>query len=109
MQAAQEAFARMSPQEREEFARYISQQAQQQHLNAPEFPQETDYRRFQDPAYLARATSDVRQKDPGLFDQLFGGGDQREGSILSNPIARRVSPGSPPSPPPQIMNRGGIG
>jgi hypothetical protein len=104
-QVAEEAFARMSPEEREEFARYVSQQAQRQHLDAPEFSQETDYRRFQDPARLAQATTDLRQQDPGLFDRLFRGEDQGGGSILSNPIAKAGLAGIAAFAAQQIMKR----
>jgi len=72
-QSAQEAFARMSPQERQEFARYLQQRSQQQGLNFPDFNQDGIDDRYQDPQKLAEVTSRMEQQQPGILGQLLGG------------------------------------
>jgi len=72
-QSAQEAFARMSPQERAEFARYLQQQARGQNVDFPDLNRDGVDDRLQDPAYLAQVTSRMHQQQPGLLGQLLGG------------------------------------
>src|SRR5919199_2657832 len=72
-QSAQEAFARMSPQERLQFAQYLRQRAQQQNVPIPDINQDGIDDRLQDPAYLAQVTSRMHQQQPGLLGQLLGG------------------------------------
>lgn len=107
MQAAQQAFANMSPQEREQFAQYVNQQAQQRNVNIPQFSGQQDYRQFQSPENLARATTEIQQQDPGLFGQLFGGGGDKS-NMLNNPIAKAALAGITAFAAQQIMKRGGI-
>ncbi len=73
-QAAQAAFERMTPQERMQFAQYISQQTQRQNLNFPDLNGDQIDDRLQDPRQLAQVTSKLHQQDPGLLGQLLGGG-----------------------------------
>lgn len=103
--AARQAFANMSPQEREQFAEYVNRQAQQRNVNVPQFSGQQGYRQFQDPENLARATSELQEKEPGLFDQLFGGGSDDKGSILDNPIAKAALAGITAIAAQKIMNR----
>ena len=72
-QSAQEAYARMSPQERVQFGQYLRQQARQQNIDVPDFNQDGIDDRLQDPATLARVTSRMHQQQPGVFGQLLGG------------------------------------
>src|SRR5215211_7543222 len=72
LQAAKEAFARMSPEERVQFGRYLGQQAQQQGHDFIDLNQDGIDDRLQDPDYLARTTTQAHQKEPGLLGQLFG-------------------------------------
>lgn len=109
MQAAQQAFARMSPQEREQFAEYINQQAQQHNVNLPQFSGQQGYSQYQNPEALARATAELHQNNPGLLGQLFGGGNQNTSNVLSNPIAKAALAGITAFAAQQIMKRGGIG
>src|SRR5687767_307561 len=65
--AAMDAFERMSPQERTEFARALQQRTQQQNVQVPGF-QDLDRNgiddRFQDPGTLAKYTTQVQQQKP---------------------------------------------
>src|SRR5215217_5437274 len=96
LQAAKEAFARMSPEERVQFGSYLGQQAQQQGHDLIDLNQDGIDDRLQDPDYLARTTTQAHQKEPGLLDQLFGSsgghssGGATSGSILSSPLAKGV-------------------
>ena len=74
-QSAEQAFARMSPQERQEFADWMRQRAQQQNVQIPDFNRDgVDDRFQQDPRALAQATAQVQQQQPGFLGQLLGGG-----------------------------------
>jgi len=80
-QSAEQAFARMSPQERQQFAEYMRQQAQRQNVQIPDFNQDgVDDRFQQDPRALAQATARVQQQQPGFLGGLFGGGGGGGGS-----------------------------
>ncbi len=100
LQAAKEAFARMSPEERVQFGRYLGQQAQQQGHDFIDLNQDGIDDRLQDPDYLARTTTQAHQQQPGLLGQLFGGGGGHAGGghagggtgggMLSSPLAKGV-------------------
>src|SRR5215210_3201143 len=51
-QSAQDAFSRLSPQEREQFGRWLQTRAQQQNVNVPALGAGTDAGRFQDAGTL---------------------------------------------------------
>lgn len=70
--SAEQAFNRMSPQERREFAAWLKQRGGDQ------YGDETD-----DPRELARMTNRVQQEQPNILQQAFG-----QGGALSNPIAK---------------------
>lgn len=94
-QSAQEAFARMSPEQRAEFGRYL---ATQQGRDFVDLNQDGIDDRLQDPEYLAKTTSRVHKEEPGLLDQLLGsgggghhtGGSSTGGSIMGSPLAKGV-------------------
>src|SRR5215218_1578270 len=101
LQAAKEAFARMSPEERVQFGRYLGQQAQQRGHDFIDLNQDGIDDRLQDPDYLARTTTQAHQKEPGLLGQLFGSsgghssggttsGGTTSGGMLSSPLAKGV-------------------
>ena len=127
-QAAREAFERMSPDERMQFARYVQQQAQQQNYNLQGFDQPGMDDRYQDPGYLAQVTSQMHQQQPGLLGQLLGGGGAGGfgsmlgggaggglggmlggsgggGSLLSNPMAKAALAGIASYAVKRMMNR----
>jgi hypothetical protein len=72
LQAANEVFARMSPEGRVRFGRYLGQKAQQQGHTLIDLNQDGIDDRLQDPNFLAHKTNQVRQELPGLLGQLFG-------------------------------------
>ncbi len=77
-ESAAEAFQRLSPQERMQFAQMLQQRAGGQ------------FGGFQgdDPRELARVMSGYRQQDPGGLASLFGGGGGGMGDMLNNPLAK---------------------
>jgi hypothetical protein len=76
--SAEEAFARLSPDERRQFGEWLQQRT------GGRFPTAgTD-----DPHDLARAASQAREEQPNLLQQAFG-----EGGMLSNPIAKMAVAG----------------
>jgi hypothetical protein len=96
-QSAEDAFARMSPQERMEFARHLQQRSRQQSLDFPDFNQDGIDDRYQDPRMLAQVTSRMEQQQPGILGQLLGGGGGGAGggggSMLDNPLAKAALAG----------------
>jgi hypothetical protein len=92
-QSAQEAFARMSPQERMEFARHLQQRSRQQKLDFPDFNRDGIDDRYQDPRMLAQVTSRMEQQQPGILGQLLGGGGGGAASMLDNPLAKAALAG----------------
>ena len=105
--SAEETFARMSPQERAEFTRYMRQRAQQENLDFPDLNQDgIDDRMQQDPGALARMTTRVNQQQPGGLGALLGGGGSGGlGEILSNPLAKAALAGVAAMAVKKMMNR----
>ena len=100
-QAAQDAFARMSPEERMQFGREFQGYARQEGYG-DFIDRDHDGRddRFQDPDYLAGMTSRMHQQQPDLLGNLMGGmmggrGGMMGGggSMMSNPIAKAAMAG----------------
>jgi hypothetical protein len=76
--SAQDAFSRLSPEERRQFGQWLEERSGGRVSTAM-----TD-----DPRELARATSQVQQEQPNILQQAFG-----EGGALSNPIAKMAVAG----------------
>ena len=72
LQKAREVFARMSPEGRVRFGRYLGEKAQQQGHTFIDLNQDGIDDRLQDPNFLAHKTNQIRQEQPGLLDKLFG-------------------------------------
>lgn len=93
-ESAQEAFSRMSPQERMQFGQYLRQQTRQQNLNFPDLNQDGIDDRLQDPNYLAQATGRIHQQQPDMLGQLLSGaagslmGGRGGGNVFSSPLAK---------------------
>ena len=105
-QSAQEAFARMPPQERRQFTQYLRQRAQQQNINFPDLNQDgIDGRVQQDPGELARMTTRMRQQQPGGLGALLGGSDGGMGDMLGNPLAKVALAGVAAVAVKKMMNR----
>ena len=95
-QSAQEAFARLSPQERAQLVQHMRQRAQQQQFDFPDLNQDgIDDRVQRDPGELARMTSRMRQQQPGGLGALLGGGGGGGGmgDLLGNPLAKAALAG----------------
>ena len=105
-QAAQEAFARMSPQERMQFGQYVQQRAQQQGVGLPGLLGGGG--NFQDPGFLAQMLGGMSQQQPDLLGQLLGGGGGRGGAgggMLDNPLAKAALAGVAAMAVKQMMGR----
>jgi hypothetical protein len=89
-QSAQEAFSRMTPQQRMQLGQHLRQQARQQNMSFPDTDQDGVDDRFQDPQYLAQVTGRMQQQQPGLLGQVLGGGG---GGMLESPIAKAALAG----------------
>ena len=103
-QAAQETFARMTPDQRRQLAQMLQQQARQQQVNFPDLNQDGIDDRLQDPRAFAQVTSRMEQQQPGLLGQLLGGGGGRASSggsptsggvddLIGNPLAKAALAG----------------
>jgi hypothetical protein len=96
-ESAQEAFSRMSPQERMQFGQYLRQQTRQQNYDFPDLDQDGQDDRFQDPNYLAQATGRIHQQQPDMLGQLMGGAaglmGGGGGNAFSNPLAKAAMAG----------------
>jgi hypothetical protein len=93
-ESAQEAFSRLTPDQRMQFGQYLQQQSQQQGLNIPDFNRDGIDDRLQDPAYLARATGHLQQQQPGILGNLLGGASGGGGQgMLQSPIAKAALAG----------------
>ena len=106
-ESAQEAFSRMSPAQRREYGEYLDRQSRDRNLDL--FDRDGDGRddRYEDPGYLAQATSRMHQQQPdllgGMLGGMLGGGSSRSrsnngggggmGDMLSNPIAKAALAG----------------
>lgn len=111
--SAQEAFSRMSPQERMQFGQYLRQQTRQQNFNFPDLDQDGQDDRFQDPRYLAQVTGRVHQQQPDMLNQLLssfmsGGGMSGGGgsNALSSPLAKAAMAGIAAIAVKKMMQRG---
>ena len=114
-ESAQEAFSRMSPQERMQFGQYLQQQSRQQNYNFPDADGDGQDDRYQDSNYLAQATSRMHQQQPDMLSQILGGaagmlgGNSQGGGggIFSNPLAKGAMAGIAAMAVKNMMNRGG--
>jgi hypothetical protein len=98
--SAAEAYTRLSPEERRQFAQYLQQQGGQ------------DFAQTDDPRQLARYTSQMQAQQPdglagllgggglggmlgggGMLGSAFGGESQDQGGMMQNPIAKAVMGG----------------
>jgi hypothetical protein len=86
-QSAEQAFARMSPQDRQEFAQWLQTRAQQQNVPLPQMG--GGPAAFQDPGALAQMTR-MHQQQPDMLTQLLTG---KSGTMLDNPLARAALAG----------------
>ncbi len=100
-ESAEAAFTQLSPEERREFSRYLQQRAQQRGMT--DFDGNGIDDRLEDPQELAKRTSQVRQRDPNIAEQLLGKGGT--GGPLDNPIAKVILAGITAFAASKIMGR----
>ena len=91
-ESAQEAFSRLTPQQRLQLGQHLQQQTRQQGYNVPDLNRDGIDDRLQDPAYLARATGQLQQQQPGILGDLLGGSGGGQ-STLQSPIAKAAMAG----------------
>jgi len=78
-QSAEQAFARLSPQERQQFYEFMQQRAQQQGMPMPGPAGGGMPMNSPDPRALAQMTTQMHQQQPGFLAQLLGGGGGSSG------------------------------
>lgn len=91
-QSAQEAFSRLTPQQRMQLGQHLQQQTRQQNLSVPDLNGDGVDDRFQDSGYLAQAAGQLNQQQPGILGNLLGGGGGGQG-MLQSPIAKAALAG----------------
>ena len=101
-ESAEAAYSNLSAEERREFSRYLRDRAQQHGMN--DFDGNGIDDRLEDPSELAKRTTQVRQKDPNILEQLMGKGGT--GGPLDNPLAKIVFAGITAFAASKIMGRG---
>jgi hypothetical protein len=87
--SAEETFSRLSPQERREFSQYLRRRASQQGVSAQDYDLNDDGiddRMQDDPRQLADMTTQLRDRNPNVLEQLMGKGGT--GGTFDNPIAK---------------------
>ncbi|HEY5628840.1 MAG TPA: hypothetical protein VIR16_04955 [Candidatus Limnocylindrales bacterium] len=80
LEAAREAFTRLTPQQRQQFAQELQTQAQQQGVSLPMPSQSTS---TADASGLANAVTAVHGQQPNLLQQMFA-----PGGTFSSPVAK---------------------
>ncbi len=101
--AAEETFARFSPEERRQFAEHLQQQARRQDFSFPDLVGGASPERVQEPGMLAELTSRLHGAGPGVLRGLLGGG----GGALSSPLARAALAGIAAMAMKRFMGGGG--
>ena len=87
-QAAAAAFDRMTPQERQQFAQYVQQRAQQQGMGNLGGLLGGSAQQSQDPGALAQAMGQIHQQQPDFLGGLLG-----QGGALGSPLAKAALAG----------------
>ncbi len=101
--SAEQAFEQLNPQERQEFATWLQQRSQQQEVSPSMGGQQPSPAQLQDPGQLASYTSQLRQQNPGILEQLMGKGGT--GGTFDNPIAKAAFAGIAAMAAQRLMNR----
>jgi len=96
-QAARDAFARLSPEERTEFAQYLQQRAQSRGVDVPAPPAQQSGG-SSDLGWLSKATRQFHEK-PGLLREILSGltGERSQtsgaGGLLASPLGKAALAG----------------
>jgi hypothetical protein len=95
--AAREAFARLSPEERREFAQYLQQRAQTRGVNLPAPPPDRSGG-LSDLGWLSGITRQLHEQ-PGMLREILGGMTGRSpvagrgGGLLASPLGKAALAG----------------
>jgi hypothetical protein len=89
-QAATEAFARLSPDERRELAQELQQRAQERGINIVDLNQDGIDDRLQDPQEFGRVATRMREQEPDMLTKVLSG---KTGTMLDSPVARAALAG----------------
>jgi hypothetical protein len=89
-QSAEEAFQRLSPEERRAFAEWLRQRSRHEGVEFPDVDRDGRDDRLQDPRELARAMARVQQRQPDVLERLLGG---QSGTALDNPLVKAALAG----------------
>jgi hypothetical protein len=84
-ESAEQAFANMSPEDRQQFGQWLQQQAQSRGVNVSGAGAAS----YQDPGALAGMAAQVHQQQPDLLSQVLGGG----AGALQNPFVKAAVAG----------------
>ena len=90
-ESAEQAFARLSPDERRQFADFLRSRAQQHGQPFPDANGDGVDDRLQDPRGLAEATARLHERGPGVLRGMLQGsaaGGGGAGGLLANPMAK---------------------
>jgi hypothetical protein len=93
-ESAQEAFSRLSPSERADFSRWLRTRASERGVAVQDYDLNDDGiddRMQRDPGALAEMATQVRDKEPNIFEQILGKGGT--GGMFDNPIAKIATAG----------------
>jgi len=92
--SAEDAFSRLTPQERRSFARDLRMGARNRGLSVQDYDLNDDGiddRMQDDPRQLADMTTRLREREPNILEQLMGRGGT--GGTFDNPIAKAAFAG----------------
>jgi len=98
-QSAEQAFARLTPEQRAEFAQWLQTRAQQQNVAVPPMGPANQ---APDASTLARMTTQVHEQQPDLLSQLLGG---HSGTALDNPMVKAALAGIAAMAAQRILSR----
>src|SRR5262249_33239225 len=87
-EAAEQAFANMTPEQREQFGMWLAQQAQSRGVGMTG-TESGSRQQYQDPGALAGMAAQVHQQQPDLLSQVLGSG----GEALQNPFVKAAVAG----------------
>lgn len=82
-EVAEQALAKLSPEERQALVSHLQAQAGQQAVNVPGLPEAQNN---PEPGPLAGVLTSMHQQQPGLIERLMGGGGG--GGAFSSPVAK---------------------
>jgi hypothetical protein len=99
-QSAEDAFNRLSPDERQQFSEWLRERAAQQGAAVPAQLQPASQTGTPSSSSMAGALAQMHEDQPNLLQQIFG-----QGGALSNPIARAAVAGITAMAAQRLMNR----